>query len=287
MKPLRPEVIALVAALLAAGGSWAWSARLAAKEARAAAPGTLRVGAGNYEPSGRDAPKTKTEIWPAPKAQTGGWVYDVFTPPEIFYDARTKAFSITPPEVAPALPVPVAAPFGLELRSVSQPLFRLQLVGFAGGEGNYRGLFENMVTTETFLATGGRRLPELGLVIESLEVRDTPVALPESMTTVRRVATARVRDERTGESLSLTDGGRMYVAAPVATVAASGEDATPREVREGDSFELGGARYKIEKIQLAPPAADVTKESADQPNFERRTLTPSQPAAAAPDQPAS
>ncbi|HWA87455.1 MAG TPA: hypothetical protein VG710_14600 [Opitutus sp.] len=272
MKALRIDVIAAMAAVLAAAGAWSWCARLAGNDAQAMAVAPLRFAEASYAPAGRDVPETQAELWPAPTSPADGWLYDMFTPPEIYYDARTKAFSIAAPEIAPA---PVrTAPFGLELLAVSQPLFRLQLVGFVGGEGNYRGLFENMATTETFLATEGRRLPALGLVIESFGVRDTEVALRESMSTTRRVATARVRDERTGESFSLTDGGRSYAAAAVAMLAVSGGRSTPREAREGESFELGESRYTIEKIHLVPPAVDITKESSGQLQLERRTLTP-------------
>jgi hypothetical protein len=233
---------------------------------------------------GRDAPEVKTETWDAPPAQRRGkdWVYDVFTPPEIFYDERSKQFSISPPLPEPVVEdkaeVAPPPPFGLELVGVRRALFRLQLIGYAGGEGNYRGLFENAVTTETFLATRGRKLPALELTIEEFAVRRQPVTLPDSMTTSRLVATAVVRDERTGETVNLTDGERFYPAAPVATVVTDG-DRAQHEAHVGDRVEADGAVFRIDKIQLAPPSVDVTKVGADQLTEQRTLLV--QPAASA------
>src|SRR5438046_1675101 len=46
-----------------------------------------------------DAPPVKTENWGAPVAQKRGreWIYDTFTPPEIFYNPRSKRFTVKPP----------------------------------------------------------------------------------------------------------------------------------------------------------------------------------------------
>lgn len=280
MPRLPPDRLLLGGALavaLASAGWFGWQAWRPG--GRAAAP-AIRLSGASYTPSGRDAPEVKAVTWEAPAAQHRGaeWVYEVFTPPEIYYDPHTQAFSITPPALTAETEEkpPEPPPFGLELREVRRPLFRVQLVGFVGGEGSYRGLFENALTTETFLADGGRRLPGLDVTIDRFEVRRTPVALPDSMTTNRLVATAVLRDERSGETIVLTDRERCHTGTLIAIVAAD-PSAEPREVREGETIELAGARYKIDKIQLAPPAIDVTKETSETPQTEVRTLTAPSP----------
>src|ERR1044072_2168176 len=52
-----------------------------------------------YVPTAPDAPPVKTETWNAPVAQKRGreWIYDTFTPPEIFYNPRSKRFTVKPP----------------------------------------------------------------------------------------------------------------------------------------------------------------------------------------------
>src|SRR5262245_56034292 len=52
-----------------------------------------------YTATAPDAPPVKMETWAPPVAQTRGreWIYDTFTPPEIFYNPRSKRFTVKPP----------------------------------------------------------------------------------------------------------------------------------------------------------------------------------------------
>lgn len=274
MTAISHHRLLLAAGAVLAVGSGVWFTvldRSASRQGRTTVrPVTLSSTA--YAPVGRDAPAVRSEAWDSPPPQTRGrdWVYDVFTPPEIFYDARTKQFSIAPPAPEPVAEAPTEAPFGLALAEVRRVPFRLQLVGYVGGEGNYRGLFENVVTGETFLATGGRSLPALALRIESLAVTRQPVATEESSPVNRPVATAVVRDERTGRQITLTNLERYYPDAPLALVRLG--DEPPREVREGDEVRADDAVFHIDRIQLAPPTLEVTKAATGA--TVTRTLTP-------------
>jgi len=102
----------------------------------------------------------------------------VFTPPEIYYDGRSREFSVTPPTTSEAA-----------ARDDSRPApaapFRLQLVGFVGGEGSYRGMFENLATTEHFLARSGRALPELEVTIRDFQVQRVRRESPDGMANQR------------------------------------------------------------------------------------------------------
>jgi hypothetical protein len=93
------------------------------------------------------------------------------------------------------------------------------------------------------------------------------------MTTRQRVAVAVVHDDKTGKDVTLTHRERHLTGTVSAFVAAPGESAT-REVRPGDAFKLGDATYKIDAVRLTPPAIDVTKESPNLSQPDRRTLTP-------------
>jgi hypothetical protein len=93
------------------------------------------------------------------------------------------------------------------------------------------------------------------------------------MTTRQRVATAVIVDERARREVTLTHRERQFTGGFSAFVALPGEAAT-REVRAGETFKIGDAAYRVEKIQLAPPSIDVTKESPTLAQPDRRTLTP-------------
>lgn len=237
-------------------------------------PAAPRGAASSYAPSVEEPPAFPSEAWrpPVPLSRGREWVYDTFTPPEIFYNARTRQFTVRPPE---AFVAKEPQPFGLELIAVRPELFPLQLIGYVGDEGHWRGTFENTITGDVFLATAGWRLPDLGLTIASLEVRPQPVASADSMTTRQRVATALIRDERNGTEVALTHRERKFTDAPIAVLLAAAATA-PRELRAGDEFRAGDALYRIERVRSVPPAVEVSKQSLDG-GLEQRTLTPREP----------
>lgn len=260
---------ALLAALVSAGvfGTLALQHR-----APSGPPPAVQLADAPYAANAPEAPPVKTETWAPPPAQTRGreWVYDTFTPPEIFYNARSKQFTVKPPS---GLADDEPGPFGLELVAVRPEPFRLQLIGFVGGEGNWRGMFQNVLSGETVVATTGHRIAKLGLTIRSFTVKPQPIRAGEGAPTNLRVAFAVVRDDKTGRETTLTHRDRAFTGTLSAFVAAPGETAT-REVRMGDTFKLGEATYHVEKISLSPPAVEVAKESPALSQTERQTLTP-------------
>jgi len=224
-----------------------------------------------YVPAVLAATATEEKVWAPPPAQRRGqaWIYDVFTPPEVFYDAGLRRFSVTPPRVAAP---ETAAPFGLELVRVERKWFPLQLVGFAGGPGRYRGVFENIATGETFLAAAGRDVAELGLTITDFDVRRMPLELPDSTVTAPLAAIADVHD-RDGTVTRLTSVERRHDDGWTAVVAAPESPSELHELREGASLTLGAVRYTLEKIHPAQPAIDVARQSDDRSEPSVRTLT--------------
>src|SRR5947209_1707798 len=96
----RDKTLLATAAALAVASAAVFSF-LAQRSVRAArAPlAQVEVGDATYAPVASDAPPVKVETWPAPPSQSRGreWIYDTFTPPEIFYHARTRQFTVKPP----------------------------------------------------------------------------------------------------------------------------------------------------------------------------------------------
>lgn len=289
MAPLSKEktyviaALALVIASAAVCGTLAWRHATGPQTVVA----TVELTNTPYEATVAEAEVVKTDTWAQPPAQTRGrdWIYDTFSPPEIFYNARTKHFTVKPPAALLDDGLP-EEPFGLDLVSVRNEPFRLQLIGYVGTDGNERGLFENLQTSEVFYATGSRRVPKLGLTIKSFSVRLVEVKSTGNMTTRQRVANAVVVEDKTGAEVILTHRERKFTGGLSAFVAQAGSAVT-REVRAGESFVLGDVTYKIEDIKLSPPAIDVTKESASLSQPDRRTLSPreSDDSAAAPENP--
>jgi hypothetical protein len=259
--------LGLVAVSVAVFAALAW------RSPRVGPLGTVTLGDAPYAAAiGEPAPRGN-DAWSPPPAQSRGreWVYDAFTPPQIFFNARSKQFTVKPP-AGLGDDEPEEA-FGLELVAVRPEPFRLQLIGYVGDDGNWRGTFQNVVTGEVVLAPAGRRLPTMGLFVKSLDVQTQTVATPESMPTRQRVAVAVVHDEKSGRDITLTHRERKFTDTISALVAAPGETAA-REVRVGDTLKLGAATYRIDKAQLAPPTIEVTKEAPTLAQPDRRTLSP-------------
>jgi hypothetical protein len=215
----RYEIILLAAALVTLLLTWSWARQQASRvpdryevaaDLRAAEPDPVVKLTAARRSAATPEHEDFAEAWQNPPSQARGleWVYDVFTPPEIYYDQRSREFSVTPPKVPDAVMPVDSAP---ELAAAPSEPFRLQLVGFVGGEGTYRGMFENLATTEHFLARSGRDVPELGVSIVDFQVQRVRRETPDRMPANELIATAIVRDERSGADIVLTNLERAYV----------------------------------------------------------------------------
>lgn len=240
-----------------------------------------------YSPAGIDAPTVSTKTWPVAPSQTRGaeWIYDVFTPPEIYYSETTKQFSVTPPETGPVV-VEKEQPFGVTLVSVKQDAFRLQLVGYVGGEGDYRGTFEDTLSGETGVGRTGKVFPKLGLTIKSFEVKRNKIITKESMPVYDTVATAVVVDTKTGEETTLTNKKRLIKGTPIAVLKV-GDAGETVEQKAGGTFTSGDATYTVVNVTAEPPSAEITKTSAAMKAPLTKTLTPALPVDAVPASPAA
>jgi len=265
MRTQTIDRILLGAALAAAVASFVWfgwAVSTAGRVHRAVTPGASLPAATSAQ-ADAGSPAGRMEPWQPPSTQSRGprWVYDLFTPPSISYDAQTGQFDVTPP-LDPARENGSAAPPGVELIAVRRDPFRLQLVGYVGGEGAFLGTFEDLATGEVFLAGPGRQLPGLGLEIAEFTVQRRPVPIGDGTTSKQRVATAVVRDTRTGRITTLTADERAYTE-ELCAVLSSDEDGDEftREVHRGDVFQSSDRTYRIKRLQLDPSAVEFSQIS--------------------------
>jgi len=229
MKAWFWEQIAFTCALLVVAGSmiiFGSGAGLEKAEARPIlpyTPGQMREGA---------ADETAGPVWtgtpwlpPSALSQEEAWIYELFGPPEIHYDAALQQLKVASLNNEPGRADGTMTDVP-ELMAIHRVPFRLQLVGHFGEGSEATGTFANMKTGETFLALAGREVPELDLTIAKFNVARQPVAIPDSMTTVESVAAAEVLDKATGERTVLTDREWVYVE-PAAIQSAEKYDPAP------------------------------------------------------------
>lgn len=217
--------------------------------------------------------ETAASTWAKPAAQSHGvgWIYEVFTPPPIYYHAASRTFVLTPP-TRPGEGA-TARRFGLELLDVRREPYRLQLVGYVGHPGDYLGAFTSPLTPETLLARTGRQFVGLGLALDGIEVQRVEVDGDSAQPAYEVAAFAMLRDEKTGARVTLDSRTRKFTDTPLAVVRL-GSCPEPREVREGDVIVEAGASYTIERIQLDPPEVAVARCAADRSPPETQVLRP-------------
>ena len=238
-----------------------------------------------YVPANLSEFSVSTQIWPPPAAQSGGaeWVYDVFTPPEIYYDLTNKRFTVTPPSSVEAVVVkPVEPPFGVELVSVKQDAFRLQLVGYTGKPGNYRGTFENALSGKTILGQAGRKIPDLDLTIVSFEVKQNRTEQGTGKTVIIETeAVAQVSDDKTGEVFNLTNKSRLTKGTPIAYLKVDGSS-EPVAYKVGAKFTVGDVTFTVNSVSFETNEVGLTKESPSLKQPLTKTWTGAAPVAPAP-----
>lgn len=233
-----------------------------------------KVSGADYQPARFDLALEPARPWPEPKGQSRGpeWIYDVFTPPPIYYDAASGAFTVNlprPPEPPVAPPEP---PFGVELTEIKLNLFRLQLVGFVGSATHLRGMFINLDTSDTLLLGEGQDVPGADLRVETLKVEKVQVPTPESMPLTEPTGFATVLDQRTGETVVLNSRERRVQSAPQAVLLdpAGGERMS---LRAGESVTLASGTFTIQSIDSESGSVAVAKIAPGATEESTKTLT--------------
>jgi len=228
--------------------------------------------------------------WPEPEPQGRGpqWVFDVFTPPEIFYQPASQQFYVkaVPPPIGPSVLAansldesPREAPPAPRLLKVRRETYPLQLRGYIGGieidgfagesVGLLLGLFENRENGETLLLRRGERVGELGIEVLDLRLESRPFADSETTTLRDLRAVATIRDSQ-GERRELYEGERAEGHKLVAQIEWGGECL---ELREGDVLvRQGGESLSVAEIQFTPEPRVVVRNHATATEFELLVL---------------
>lgn len=267
----------------------AWAFLLQTSQPPFTAPSSGRA----YEATNLTIEPPVSRQWAEAPSQSAGdkWLFEVFTPPQIFYNEETKQFTVIPPvriegPVAPPVEEPKPE-FGLKLAKVEQPLFRLQLVGAVNFGPDARGTFSNSITGDIIIATKGRKIPDLKLEIIDFVAERRRTVVPGGSDVVIETITATVKDTETGVETRLDARTRLPEGALKATLIAS--DGTERVVRVGQTLTEGEATFQIVDLSLEPQAVTVKKITAEEPEgvTEVLTLAPPVVAPTTPAEPAS
>lgn len=239
---------------------------------------TAGIEPARYELERAGAPSIAPVAWDDAPAQSRGseWLYDVFTPPVIYYNEQTASFSVTPPTgAAPVATARGDTPYDIELLSVRQEPYRIQLVGYVGASDNPIAAFEIVDTGETVVGRPGRRFEKQEFTLKSFNIAPVTTPAGEGMPTVENVAVAVVIDERSGREEHLTNRERKMMPRLQALFRVNVYPGETRTVREGTTIEANGQVYLVTQLSLHPPQAVVSRRSRDALGpAESRTLSP-------------
>jgi len=272
-KPLDSMMLGASGLLFVALGLWA----LLGGTGEAASPVLPgQTDAGRYRPAALSNPETNTEVWTAPIANESGgeWLFDVFTPPVIFYDVANHAFSVTPPDAGTGEARGPQSAFGLELVEVKRTPYRIQLVGYVGSEGDYIATFEDVEAGSTFLARPGRTVEEPGMTLRTFTVEKVRDDSGGGTVVQDTRATAVIRDLRQNRDVTLVQKVRLMNDAPTAVFRVTGELARNVEGRQGDTLTANDATYVVGLVTFDPPTAEVSRQATAERATEVRRLEP-------------
>ena len=263
-------LVAMAATVLAASSAWVWHrhphGRVPREQPVAAGPAHAHCQSTDLR-----LPDTGPAVWARPAGQSRGpdWLFEVFTPPVIYYNPTARSFTVTPPR-------PVAepdVPFGLELLEVRRESYRLQLAGYFGGPEDRLVAFVSPNEPGIRFARPGDRIDSLGLTFKSFEVRKVVAGHTAAGPVYEVAGTAVLWDEKNGTEVVLDSRSQKFSDTPVA-VFRSLEGGGPHVLHEGDSFADETCRYRIERILLEPAEVAVAWYSPGRSLLESRILQP-------------
>ena len=197
--------------------------------------------------------------WRKPLSQGGpNWIFDIFTPPVIYYDEATGSFTVTPPfqkvtEMADA--------FELRLLGIRREPYRFQLVSYAGSPGQYVITLENLETGKDVFCVPGETLAEHHIRVDRfVESREVPAALGEGSTEVfDLVGQATITDLRTHQTHGLRHSRITYLDQPSAVF--SNEEGMQIVLQKGERWRSAKAVYLISGIAADKGQVTVEKSS--------------------------
>ena len=276
-------LVAMAATVLAASSGWAWHRHPRGRIPRAQ-PAAASPGRAGYAQTDWPLPDTGPAVWAQPAGQSRGpdWLFEVFTPPVIYYNATARSFTVIPPRLV----VEPDVPFGLELIEVKREPYRLQLAGYFGGTEDRLVAFVSPNEPGIRFARPGDRIDALGLTFRSFAVGKVIVGQTAAGPVYEVAGVAVLGDEKSGAEVVLDSRFRRFSDTPVA-VFRSREGGGPRELHEGDAFADEICRYRIEHIRLDPAEVAVAWYSPGRSLLESRILHPVVPQSEAGSPPAA
>lgn len=209
--------------------------------------------------SASDMPSTVE--WGQPTAQgSPNWIFDIFTPPVIYYDEESGIFTVTPP--FPGADSTDNA-FELQLVAFRPEPFRFQLVSYAGAKGNYVLTLEDLETGKDVFCSPSELLSGLGVkVIDFSENR--VVAASNQVGTTEAfdlVGEAVVEVQASGKRFTLRHDEITYRDKPKLEFRTNSDRLL--YLQEGESWGSEIASYRVQSVNMSQQSVTMQRMSAE------------------------
>ncbi len=215
------------------------------------------------------AKSVESHFWPEPPRQS--WdaeaIFEIFSPPKIYYNRQANTFVLEPPLSAAAK----AEAFGLELVGFSRQPYRMQYKGFAGRAGDYHILLHNEESGADLRVRVGDVLSEEKISVIGFDVDRRLTFKPEGAPILIESVNLQLFDARLGEKITLGRGARYnpHAKAVFRTTGPSPETIT---LESGQSYLLREATYALDFVDIDKESVVVQKITTVSNLSERRTL---------------
>lgn len=268
MNKIYDKLLLIIAVLFLAGGVFLYLQKSGQVPAANALTNVEAVD-NPYQAEAVPATESQEASWPEPVAQSAGpeWVYDVFTPPEIYID---RDGNFVPTGWKPTPPPP---PFGIYLSEIVRKPYRIQIEGYIEEDRSDPSktlllMFDEEVQKQVRLRPGDEN-PDSQFKLLSFDIQRSR----DDDNNIEVIAQAIILDQRSGEEVRLTDGERLYDSG-VTVVIRSDEDADfVQELSEAPStFSGPSAQYTLQEINLEASTITVEKQATEDEESEVRTL---------------
>ena len=213
--------------------------------------------------------QSQESSWPEPVAQSAGpeWIYDVFTPPEIYIDSEGK-FVPTGWKLAPP-----PTPFGIYLSEIVLKPYRIQLEGYIEEDRSDPSkslllLFDEEAQKQV------RVRPSSGSIDSEFEVVSFSISrLRDTDGNIKIDAKASILDNRTDQEVLLTHGERLYQEDVTVQIRSDENLDFKKELTEvPTTFKSLTAEYILREINLEESTVLVEKLASEDEKSETRIL---------------
>lgn len=197
--------------------------------------------------------------WPDAPSQSAGsdWIFDVFSPPIIFFDPQTRTYTLEPPverEVEEVV-------FGLELVEVFRELYRFQYRGHLGSKGNYTVQVSDERSGKWLLLKPGEADFEVGVTVLDFSVEETAIVGEEPGATpyTEEAISLVVFDDELGTPVELGLKPRYNPRIEAVLRETRGFSGQEHRLGLGESVTVDGALYEVVALDADAGTATIRR----------------------------